>query len=140
MQLSKAQHGDLGRGLLAEYVEAATLGGARALGRPDLGRIAPGAAADLVAFSLADFRMGAVDDPIRTLVLAGTGRDASFSMIAGRVVMRGGEIPGLNVAWLRAEGQRIFEKLRGAYPERDALAGPAGSSVDELFPPVFPSG
>ena len=140
VQLSKAQHGDLGRGLLAEYVEAATLGGARALGRPDLGRIAPGAAADLVAFSLADFRMGAVDDPIRTLVLAGTGRDASFSMIAGRVVMRGGEIPGLNVAWLRAEGQRIFEKLRGAYPERDALAGPAGSSVDELFPPVFPSG
>lgn len=140
VQLSKAQHGDLGRGLLAEYVEAATLGGARALGRQDLGRIAPGAAADLVAFSLADFRMGAVDDPVRTLVLAGTGRDASFSMIAGRVVMRDGEIPGLDVAGLRTEGQRIFEKLRGAYPERDALAGPEGSSIDELFPPVFPRG
>lgn len=140
VQLSKAQHGDLGRGLLAEYVEAATLGGARALARPDLGRIAPGAAADLVAFSLDDLRMGALDDPIRTLVLAGTGRDASFSMIAGRVVMRDGEIPGLDVAALRTEGQRIFEKLRAAYPERDALAGPAGSSVEALFPPVFPRG
>ncbi len=140
VQLSKAQHGDLGRGLLAEYVEAATLGGARALKRPDLGRIAAGAAADLAAFSLADLRTGAIDDPLRTLVLAGTGRDAHFSMVAGRVVMRDGEIPGLDVPALRREGQRIFEKLRAAYTERDALAGPDGSSVEELFPPVFPRG
>jgi cytosine/adenosine deaminase-related metal-dependent hydrolase len=140
VQLSKAQHGDLGRGLLAEYVEAATLGGARALRRPDLGRIAPGAAADLVAFSLADLRTGAIDDPVRTLTLAGTARDAHFSMVAGRTVMRDGEIPGLDARMLRAEGQRIFEKLRAAYPERDALAGPGGSTEAELFPPVFPRG
>lgn len=140
VQLSKAQHGDLGCGLLAEYVEAATLGGARALRRPDLGRIAPGAAADLVAFSLADLRMGAIDDPVRTLTLAGTGRDAHFSMVGGRIVMRDGEIPGLDARALRAEGQRIFEKLRAAYPERDALAGPDGSTEEELFPPVFPRG
>lgn len=138
VQLAKAQHGDLGRGLLAEYVEAATLGGARALRRPDLGRIAPGAAADLVAFSLSDLRTGAVDDPVRTLVLAGTARDARFSMVAGRVVMRDGRIPGVDEEALRAEGQRVFEKLRAAYPERDALAGPAGSREAELFPPVFP--
>ncbi|PII82385.1 N-ethylammeline chlorohydrolase [Leucobacter sp. OLJS4] len=138
VQLAKAQHGDLGRGMLAEYVEAATLGGARALHRPDLGRIEAGAAADLVAFSLADPRMGAIDDPVRTLVLAGTGRDACFSMVAGRVVMRDGEVPGVDLAALRAEGQRIFEKLRAAYPERDALAGTGGSSEAELFPPVFP--
>lgn len=138
VQLAKAQHDDLGRGMLAEYVEAATLGGSRALHRPDLGRIAPGAAADLVAFALDDVRMGAVDDPIRTLVLAGTGRDATFSMVAGRVVMRGGQIPGVDLAELRREGQRVFELLRAAYPERDALAGAAGSSEAELFPPVFP--
>ena len=96
--------------------------------------------ADLVAFSLADLRMGAVDDPIRTLTLSGTGRDAHFSMVAGRVVMEEGRIPGLDVEALRAEGQRIFEKLRAAYPERDALAGPEGSTEEELFPPVFPRG
>lgn len=138
VQLSKAQHDDLGMGMIAEYVEAATLGGARALRRPDLGRIAPGAAADLVAFALDDLRMGAVDDPIRTLTLAGTGRDAVFSMVEGRVVMRDGRIPGLDQRALRAEGQRIFEKLRAAYAERDALAGPEGSSEAQLFPPVFP--
>lgn len=143
VQLSKAQHGDLGMGLLAEYVEAATLGGARALKRPDLGRIEVGASADLVAFSLSDLRMGAVDDPVRTLVLAGTARDACFSMVAGREVMRDGRVAGLDVAGhaeLRAEGQRIFEKLRSAYPERDARVGVGGSSEVELFPPVFPPG
>ena len=82
--------------------------------------------------------MGAIDDPVRTLVLAGTGRDACFSMVAGRVVMRDGAIPGVDLDALRAEGQRIFEKLRAAYPERDALAGPEGSTEAELFPPVFP--
>ncbi|WP_241988977.1 chlorohydrolase family protein [Leucobacter luti] len=140
VQLAKAQHGDLGRGMLAEYVAAATLGGAAALRRTDLGRIEPGAQADVVAFSLADLRMGAIDDPIRTLTLAGTGRDAHFSMVAGRVVLRDGALPGVDAAALRAAGQRVFEKLRAAYPERDALAPAGGSTEAELFPPVFPRG
>lgn len=133
MQLAKAQHGDLSAGLLAEYVEAATLGGARALGRDDLGRIAPGASADLVGFALDDLRMGAIDDPLRTLVLAGSGRDARFSMVAGRPVLRDGRLPGVDLEALRLEGQRIFEKLRAGYAERDHRAGAGGP----LFPPVF---
>lgn len=141
VQLSKAQHGDLGMGLLAEYVEAATIGGADALRRPDLGRIAVGAQADLVAFNLADFRMGAVDDPIRTLILSGTGRDAAFSMVAGKTIMRNGVLTGMDpgsLDALRADGQRIFEKLRAAYTARDALAPAGGTREEDLFPGVFP--
>ncbi|MFC5337115.1 chlorohydrolase family protein [Leucobacter denitrificans] len=138
VQLSKAQHNDLGAGMLAEYVEAATLGGAAALRRPDLGRLSPGAQADMVAFSLSDLRMGVVDDPIRALTLAGTARDAHFSMVAGRVIMRDGRIADLDTEALRAEGQRIFEKLRAAYGERDPLAGAEPTPESELFPPVFP--
>lgn len=134
VSLAKAQRPDRPSGSLAEYVEAATRGGARALHRPDLGRIEAGAAADLVAFSLADVRLGAVEDPIRTLVLAGTARDAVFSMVAGRVVMRDGVLPGVDLEQLRRDGQRVFDRLRAAYAERDYAA----SAVDELFPPVFP--
>lgn len=134
VQLSKAQHGDLTRGMLAEYVEAATLGGARALRRPDLGRIAPGAAADLVAFALDDVRLGAVEDPLRTLTLAGCGRDARFSMVAGRIVMRDGALPGVDLEELRREGQRVFDLLRASYAERSW----AEVTPDELFPPTFP--
>ncbi len=134
VQLSKAQHGDLSRGELAGYVDAATLGGAIALGRADLGRIAPGAQADLTAFRLDDFRMGVTDDPLRTLILNGTGRDASLTMVAGAIVMRDGVIPGVDLGAIRARGQKLFEKMRAAYSERDYR----GETTNELFPPVFP--
>ena len=135
VQLAKAQHADLSRGMLAEYIEAATLGGARALHRDDLGRIEAGAAADLVAFGLDDFRMGAVEDPLRTLVLAGTARDARFSMVAGRVVMRDGRLPGVDLDELRREGQRVFGRLRDSYAQRARV----GVTTEQLFPPVFPA-
>ena len=136
VQTAKAQHGSLGSGLLAEYIEAATLGGARALHRGDLGRIAEGSTADLVAFSLDDFRFGVTDDPVRTLVLSGTARDAHFSMVNGRVTMRDSVVPGVDLDELARDGQRIFEKLRAAYAERDYLGG----TERELFPPLFPAG
>ena len=42
----------------AEYFTAATIGGADALGRPDLGRLTPGALADLVVWDLAGPHLG----------------------------------------------------------------------------------
>lgn len=134
VQLAKAQHRDLSRGMLAEYLEAATLGGAAALRRPDLGRISVGAAADLVAFGLDDFRLGPVEDPLRTLVQAGSARDVRLTMVAGRVVVREGRIDGVDLEALGSEGARIFDRLRDAYDERDHRTGQA----EALFPPVFP--
>ncbi|GAA5204180.1 chlorohydrolase family protein [Microbacterium jejuense] len=131
---AKLQHGDTAAGDVAAYVDAATLGGAAALHRPDLGRIAVGATADLTAFRLDDVRMGAVDDPLRTLVLAGTARDACLTMVGGRVVMRDGEIPGIDLAEVRRDMQALFDTMREAYGERDRYRGTAG----ELFPPVYP--
>ncbi len=131
---AKIQSGDLGSHQLAGYIEAATLGGARALHRPDLGRITPGAQADLAAFSLADVRSGPTEDPLRTLVLNGTARDAILTMVAGRVVMRDGLIPGVDLDEVRRTGQRLFELMRAAYPRRDYRHQP----VERLFPPVFP--
>ncbi|MDJ0353941.1 chlorohydrolase family protein [Pseudarthrobacter sp. PH31-O2] len=116
------------------YFEAATLGGARALDRPDLGRLEEGAQADLVAFALDDFRDGVLDDPIRTLLLNGTARQATHSVVAGRIVMRDGDIPGIDIPGLKVEAQRLFAKMREAYSERDSER----RSPDQLFPPTFP--
>ncbi|MDQ4213588.1 chlorohydrolase family protein [Microbacterium capsulatum] len=134
VQIAKAQSEDLGRNMLAEYFEAATLGGAKALHRPDLGRIEAGAQADISAFSLADFRSGPTDDPLRTLVLNGTARDAVLTMVAGRTVMRDGRIDGIDLDEMRRTGQALFEQMRAAYAERDFRK----QSEAELFPPVFP--
>ncbi|MDL9980580.1 chlorohydrolase family protein [Microbacterium candidum] len=133
VSVAKVQNHDLSFGDLAAYIEAATLGGAAALHRPDLGRIAVGAQADLTAFRLDDVRMGAVDDPLRTLVLAGSARDACLTMVAGRTVMRDGEIPGVDLDAVRRDMQVLFAKMRAAYPERDYRQ----DLQTELFPPVF---
>ena len=134
VSVAKVQNGDHSAGDLAGYIDAVTLGGAKALHRPDLGRIRVGAQADLTAFRLDDVRSGAVDDPLRTLVLNGTARDACLTMVAGRVVMRDGLIDGIDLDAVRADTQVLFAKMRAAYPQRAHRR----STVDELFPPVFP--
>ncbi len=134
VSVAKVQNRDLSAGDLAGYIDAVTLGGAKALHRPDLGRIQVGAQADLTAFRLDDVRTGAVDDPLRTLVLNGTARDACLTMVSGRVVMRDGLIDGIDLDAVRADTQELFAKMRAAYPRRAYRE----STADELFPPVFP--
>lgn len=82
----------------ATAVELATIGGARALGLDaDIGSIEVGKAADLAAFHVAARRP--VQHPADAVVYAITGAHAEFVCVAGRVLMRGGEllapVPGL---------------------------------------------
>jgi cytosine/adenosine deaminase-related metal-dependent hydrolase len=75
-----------------EALEIATLGGARVLGRDDIGALAPGMAADLVAFDLGGLdHAGAGADPVAALVFCTPARVA-LSVIAGRVVVREGRL------------------------------------------------
>ncbi len=120
-------------GTAADYFRAATLGGAKALGRNDLGRLAAGAKADITIIDLSKLRSGAIDDPIRTLLMNCNGADVHTVIINGRIVVQDGRIPGLDMEQMKAEGQRYFDKLKAAYPERDYQQRP----VNELFPPSF---
>ncbi|WP_104174841.1 chlorohydrolase family protein [Arthrobacter sp. Y81] len=133
VQLAKILAGDAGAGDVAGYFDAATLGGARALRRPDLGRLEAGSQADMVAFSLDDFRDGVRDDPLRTLLLNGTARQAVLSVVAGRTLMADGEIDGVDLGYWRRRGQELFDKMKAAYTLRDA----SRRTTAELFPPVY---
>lgn len=132
--VAKVLAGRLDAGDLATYFRAATLHAARALGRDDLGRLAPGAQADLVALRLDDVRLGVVDDPLRTVVLSGSPRDIALSVVAGRTVVEDGKLPGVDGPVMRARAQSLFARMRAAYSRRDTL----GRSPDVLFPPMFP--
>ncbi|MGI4978686.1 MAG: 8-oxoguanine deaminase [Janthinobacterium lividum] len=79
----------------------ATQGSADCLGRPELGRITVGAAADLALFTLDELRFSGAGDPLAALVLCGAHR-ADRVMVAGRWVVEDGRIPGLDVAALAA--------------------------------------
>ncbi|MCB9457186.1 MAG: 8-oxoguanine deaminase [Anaerolineaceae bacterium] len=73
-----------------EALEIATLGGAAVLGRDDVGALAPGMAADLVAFRLDTVGFaGALHDPVAGLVF-GQSPAVDLSIINGRVTVRDG--------------------------------------------------
>ena len=118
----------------ADLYRAATLGGARALGRDDLGRLAEGAKADITVVSLADLRTGPYDDPIRTMLYNTNGASVSTVVVNGRTIMEDGHIPGVDVDELRGRAQRYFDAYRASYTERDFRR----RAPDELFPPAFP--
>ncbi|CAN5499182.1 amidohydrolase family protein [soil metagenome] len=121
-------------GAAADYFRAATLGGAKALGRDDLGRLAPGAKADLIIVDLSQLRVGPIDDPIRTLLMNTGGAYVRTVIINGRTVMQDGQIPGVDYTDLKIRGQAYFDKMKAAYAERDYHHRP----LAELFPPSFP--
>lgn len=117
----------------ADFYDAATVDAADALGRPDLGRLAVGAKADMTIFDLSDFAIGQVIDPIQTMILSGTGRDFKTSIINGRVVMRDREIPRVDLAAWKARAQAQFEGLIAKYPLRTVNHPP----VEEIFLPSY---
>ncbi|MFC4863587.1 8-oxoguanine deaminase [Pseudomonas sp. MAHUQ-62] len=75
-----------------EALEIATLGGAKVLNRDDIGALAPGMAADFVAFDLNHIAYaGALHDPLAALVFC-TPTHVSTSVINGKVVVRDGQV------------------------------------------------
>ena len=53
--------------------------------------------------------------------------------MAGRPVVVGGTLPGVDLQALRAEAQLLFDRMRAAYSERDFRR----REPDRLFPPVY---
>jgi cytosine/adenosine deaminase-related metal-dependent hydrolase len=131
--LSRIQEGDVEDSAYADFFRSATLGAAKFLGREDLGRIAVGAKADIIAINLDGFHMGVLDDPIRTIFVSGSGRDVKLSIINGRVVMKDQRIPNLDLEEIKDKGQIYFDKMKKGYLERDYQE----LSKNELFPPSF---
>jgi cytosine/adenosine deaminase-related metal-dependent hydrolase len=117
-----------------DLYDAATLGGARALGREDLGRLAPGACADLIVIDLDAPAMGQVIDPIQTLLLNASGREVRSVVIDGRFVMEDGVIPGVDESAMRAQAQVQFDRLVAQYPDR-TLGHPP---IAEIFSSSYP--
>lgn len=113
----------------ADVFEAATLGGARALRRDDLGRLSPGATADVVLVDLAGHHIGPVLDPIRALVTCAAGQDVRAVWVAGRKVVEDGRVLSVDASRLRDGAGRVYRRLVAAAQERD----PVGAAPEVLL-------
>jgi len=117
----------------AAVFNAATIGGADALGRSDLGRLAVGAKADLVIVNLRTTRYGPTRDPINALVEYGSGADVEMVMVDGEVVVDNGRSTRINDDELFAQAEAGAKRAWDAWPARDWN----GRSVEQIIPPAF---
>ena len=117
-----------------DVFDAATLGGARHLGRDDLGRLAPGAKADIIVVDLRHLHYGAVHDPIKALVDCGSGRDVETVIVDGQVLVEGGRAARIDEQALLNDVQAEGERLWKAIPQWHWT----GKPLDEIVPPSYP--
>jgi cytosine/adenosine deaminase-related metal-dependent hydrolase len=120
-----------------EVFTAATVGGAISVGRDDLGRLAPGAIADIVIVDLTGrntLRYGPVRDPIKSLVECGVGDDVDTVIVDGEVIMEGGVIPGVDFRRIREDAQAAGEQVWASLPEWD----PLGRTHEDACPWSYP--
>ncbi len=116
-----------------DVYNAATLGACKFLERDDLGRLAPGAKADILLIDLEHLGTAAYRDPIKALVDFGSGHDVDTVIVDGKTLIQGGHA-------VRVDEAAICERARQA-TERYWQAVPGwhwnGSGVDQVIPPAF---
>ncbi len=121
----------------SEVFEAATVGGARSLGRDDLGRLQEGSLADIVIIDFQgrnSLRYGPVRDPIKSLVECGVGDDVDTVIVDGRICMERGVIPDVDVSRLAADAQAAGEAIWSTLQDWD----PCGRTAEQASPWSFP--
>jgi 5-methylthioadenosine/S-adenosylhomocysteine deaminase len=103
----------------ADLFHAATVGGAAALLRDDLGRLALGMKADLVLVDLDCPQMQPVRDPLRSLIYHAADRAVREVFIDGRQVVADGRVTTLDQAAAGARLRAAQERMEGLAPHRD---------------------
>jgi 5-methylthioadenosine/S-adenosylhomocysteine deaminase len=116
-----------------DIFNAATIGGAKALGRDDLGRLAPGMKADLVMVDATHPAMRPLHDPIRSLVYSAGERAVRHVFVDGREVVRDGKVLAFDYADASARLEEAQRRAIEKVPRFDWAHRGAG----ELMPPTY---
>ena len=121
--LAKGVSGDPSVMDAATALEAATLGGARAIGLEDrIGSIEVGKRADLVAVDFGSVNLAPVFNPLSHLVYAVSRRDVSDVWVDGRARVRDSVLLGVDLERLMSIAARWAVQARAALRQRGAGA------------------
>lgn len=119
---------------VSQALELATLGGARILGRDDIGVLAPGKAADLIGLRRDRLAYaGAQHDPVAALLLCAPAW-VDMAMVQGVVRVWDGAIPGLDRRGLVARHNALAADMVARAEERWG-----GSLLERIWRPAFRS-
>lgn len=109
--LAKQVTGRPGSPTARDLLGAATCGAADGLRRPDLGRIAAGAQADLVLVDLNRPATAPVFDPVKNFVYYASAGDITHVLVAGKLVVERGRIQTLDEPQVCARAQAACERI-----------------------------
>jgi len=104
---------------MADVFHAATVGGATGLLRDDIGRLAPGAKADLVLVDLANPWMMPARDPLRSLVFHAADRAVRDVYVDGQRVVGDGRVLTLDHAGALERLSEAQRRMEATVPQRD---------------------
>jgi len=103
-------HGGVEAADVGTVMHWATMGGARALGIPSIGRIAPGMAADITLFDLSAPRNFGLHDPALAPVVTGAVQ-VRHSFVGGQPIVRNGKLNGIDLTELAEDAARVTRAL-----------------------------
>ena len=131
--LARTQAGNPRTMSTTELFNAATVGGARALGRDDIGRLAPGCRADLVLVDALHPRMQPRFDPVRSLIYAAGDRAVKDVFVDGQKVVGDGEVLTMDFRAAALHLAEAQKRIAARVPENDWAHRPA----EKIAPPTF---
>ncbi|HIW14042.1 MAG TPA: amidohydrolase family protein [Firmicutes bacterium] len=129
-----AENGDPFTGTAAEVFNAATIAGAKALGRDDLGRLQPGAKADIVIVRTDNFDCMPLRDPIKVLVYSASSHDIGRVIVDGQTLVQDGKVLRGDQEKMYHDMQKAGERMWKNVPNRDYK----GRTADQISPFSFP--
>lgn len=134
MHLSRTTAGTVPDAMTADVFDAATIGGAKALRRDDIGRLAVGAKADLVLVDIEHPAMRPLREPLRSLIHVAAERAVREVFVDGQQVVKDGKCLTIDIDAVSAALEEAQARSLRDVPQHDW----AKRTADELAPMALP--
>jgi cytosine/adenosine deaminase-related metal-dependent hydrolase len=116
-----------------DIFNSATLAGCKFIQRQDLGRLMPGAKADILIINLNHLASAPYHDPIKALIDYGDSRDIETVIVDGKRLVERGTSVVVDEADVYVQAQRAIHRAWEAIPAWHW----GGYDLNRLVPPAF---
>jgi len=130
---SKLADWDCYSGSAKDVFNSATLGGAKGLGRTDLGRISSNALADIVIIDMETLNNVPCRDPVKNIINSANRSDVKHVIVNGEIVVEDGNLKTIDEKKLVSNVQKVTEAVWSRIPENHYLK----QTADEVSPQSF---